>query len=46
MGVEFPLPSSSRERTVATRSRPSRWLMLSHPCKESADDRAIVLIAY
>jgi hypothetical protein len=44
--VEFPLPSSSRERIGTTRGKPSRWLMPSHLYRESEDDRAIVLIAY
>jgi transposase len=43
--VVFRSPSSSPVRIVTTRSKPSHWLTPSQACRESEDDRAIVLIA-
>ncbi len=45
MATVFHLPSSSPVRIATTRSKHSHWLMRSHFCRESEDDRAIVLIA-
>ena len=43
---DFHSPSSSLEQIATTHNRHSHWLMLCHTYKESADDRAIVLIAW
>ena len=40
----FHWPSNSPVRIGATRRKRLRSLMLSNPCRESADDRAIILI--
>jgi len=45
-GRGIPLAIQLTGPIVTTHSKPSHSLMPSHLCKESADDRAIVLIAY